>query len=50
MKNIPGLIDKIEVFAIDLLDKYPEVQLEIKNAFSQTGNVTKIANKIKEMN
>lgn len=46
MKNIPGLIDKIEVFAIDLLDKYPEVQLEIKNAFSQTGNVTKIVSSI----
>ena len=46
MKNIPGLIDKVEVFAIDLLDKYPEVQLEIKNAFSQTGNVTKIVSSI----
>lgn len=46
MKNIPGLIDKIEVFAIDLLDKYPEVQLEIKNAFSQTGNVTKIVSSV----
>lgn len=46
MKNIPGLIDKIEVFTIDLLDKYPEVQLEIKNAFSQTGNVTKIVSSV----
>lgn len=46
MKNIPGLIDRIEVFAVDLLDKYPEIQLEIKNAFSQTGNVTKIVSSI----
>ncbi len=46
MKNIPVLIDKIEVFSINLLDKYPEIQLEIKNAFSQTGNVTKIVSSI----
>ena len=46
MKNIPGLIDRIEVFAVDLLDKYPEIQLEIKNSFSQTGNVTKIVSSI----
>lgn len=46
MKNIPQLIDKTKVFALDLLDKYPDVQKQIEQAFSQTGNVSGIISKI----
>ena len=45
MKSIPGVIDSTEKFAIDLLDKYPEVQIQIKDFFSE-GAVTKIATSI----
>ena len=46
MKNIPGLIDKVEVFVLDLVDKYPDIQVQVKDAFSQTGNVTSIISSI----
>lgn len=42
IKNIPGVIDSTEKFAVDLLDKYPEVQIQIEEFFSQ-GTITKIA-------
>lgn len=46
MNNIPGLIDKIEVFIIDLLDKYPDIQKEIQEMFSESGNVSNIISNI----
>ena len=46
MKNIPGLIDKVEMFVLDLVDKYPEIQTQVKDAFSQTGNVTSIISSV----
>lgn len=45
MKNMPGMIDKTEAFVLNLLDKYPEVQSQIKNVFSD-GNATKIVSSI----
>lgn len=45
MKSIPGVIDNAERIAVDLLDKYPEVQTQIKDFFSQ-GAITKIATSI----
>ena len=46
MKNIPALIDKAEVFVLDLVGKYPEIQSQVKDAFSQTGNVTSIISSV----
>lgn len=46
MKNIPGIIDKAEVFILDLADKYPEVQAQIEEAFSKGGTVTKLLSNI----
>lgn len=46
MKNIPGIIDKAEVFILDLADKYPEVQVQIEEAFSKGGTVTKLLSNI----
>lgn len=46
MKNIPGLIDKVEVFVLDLLDKYPEIQLEIEDLFASTGNISDVISSI----
>lgn len=45
MKNIPGMIDKTEAFMLNLLDKYPEVQSQIKSMFSDS-NVTKILSSV----
>lgn len=45
MRNIPGLIDKAETLALDLVDKYPEIQIQIKDTFSQ-GNITSIVSSI----
>lgn len=46
INNIPVIIDKVEVLALDMLDKYPDIQIQIKDAFSQTGTVTKIVSSI----
>lgn len=46
MKNIPGIIDKAEVFILDLADKYPEVQAQIEESFSKGGTVTKLLSNI----
>ena len=46
MNNIPGLISNIENFILDLLDKYPDIQTEIKNIFTQTGNVSDVVSNI----
>lgn len=42
MKSIPGLIDEAETFILDLLDKYPQIQGQIQDTFSESGNITKI--------
>lgn len=46
INNIPAIIDRVEVLALDMLDKYPDIQVQIKDAFSQTGTVTKIVSSI----
>lgn len=46
MKNIPGIIDKTEVFVLDLVDKYPELQVQIEKAFSNGGTITKFLSSI----
>ena len=46
MSNIPGLMDKIETFILDLLDKYPDIQNRIKDMFSESGNVSNIVSNL----
>lgn len=46
MSNIPGIMDKIEVFILDLLDKYPDIQKQIKDMFSETGNISNVISNI----
>ena len=46
LSNIPGLMNKIEVFILDLLDKYPDIQNQIKDMFSETGNVSNVISNI----
>ncbi len=46
IKNVPAIIDKVEAFALDLVDKYPMIESEVKVAFAQNGNVTTIVSKI----
>lgn len=46
INNIPGIIDKIEIVILDLLDKYPDVQTEIKELFSSTGNISDIVSNL----
>lgn len=40
--TIPGLLDKTEVFILDLLDKYPDIQVQIKQFFSKTDDISKV--------
>jgi len=42
INNIPTLIDDLEVFMLDLLDKYPDIQNQIKNTFSSDLNITSV--------
>lgn len=44
--NVPALIDKAQIFILDLLDKYPNMQNQIKETFSNTGNIANIASNI----
>lgn len=46
LNNIPGLISNIETFVLDLLDKYPDIQNQIKDFFSGAGNITNIISNI----
>lgn len=46
MNNIPNLISDIENFILNLLDKYPDIQKQIKDIFETTGNTTNIISNI----
>ena len=46
MNNIPSLMNDIEKFILDLLAKYPDVQEQIKNIFTKSGNISQIASNI----
>ena len=42
MNNIPGVVNKTEMWILDLLDKYPDIQAQIKSTFIKadaTGNL-----------
>lgn len=42
IKNIPGFIQNVQDWVLDLVDSYPEIQLEIKDVFDDTTNVNNI--------
>ena len=47
IKNIPGVIDKIETWLVNILDKYPDIQKQITEAFSNSEhNVSSIVSNI----
>lgn len=47
IKNIPGVIDKIEAWLVNILDKYPDIQKQITEAFSNSEhNVSSIVSNI----
>lgn len=46
INSIPGLVDKIEAFILDLLDKYPDIQSQIEKVFSETGNMNEVITNI----
>ena len=45
-KSIPSLITTVEEGTLELLAKYPDIQLQIKDIFSQTGNIKDIISNI----
>lgn len=46
ISSIPALIDKIKEFAINLLGKYPDMQIQIEELFSETGSITSVVSDI----
>ena len=44
--SIPSLIDNIEAFVLDLLDKYPDVQKQLEQMFSESGNMNEVITNI----
>ena len=42
ISTLPGVLEKIETWVIDLLDKYPEIQLELKKIFANNSFETMI--------
>lgn len=46
IESIPGLIDKLEVFVMDLVGKYPDIKESMEELFSGSGNVTDIVSNI----
>ena len=39
---IPALIAKVEMFTINLLEQYPDIQVQIQDVFEGTGNIANI--------
>ena len=46
INNIPIFLDKIEVFILELLDKYPDVQLQITNFFQENDNIGNVVSNL----
>lgn len=46
MNNIPTLIAKCEEFIYDLFSKYPDLQVQIKDWFTNTGNLSNVLSNI----
>lgn len=46
IKNIPALFDKVEVLALDLVEKYPDAQKQLTSFFSGNGSISNIISNI----
>lgn len=46
LNNIPGIIEKCQSWVLDLLDKYPDIQSQIKSSFSKAGGTSGIVSSI----
>ena len=46
MTNIPGLINKVEMWVLELLDKYPDIQAQIKSTFMKTDTAGNLVSNI----
>lgn len=46
MSSIPDLINKVEIWILNLLDRYPDIQNQIKDLFASTGNISNIISNI----
>lgn len=46
INNIPGVIDKLETFIMNLLEQYPSVQIQIQESFTKAGNITDVVSNI----
>lgn len=46
INNIPGFIEKLEIFIVDLLDKYPDIQIKIIEAFQNTSDINSIISSV----
>lgn len=46
ISNIPVVLEKIERFVLDLLDKSPDIQKQIEQIFSESGNVSGIISSV----
>lgn len=42
ISNIPVFMDKVEIFLLNLLDRYPDMQNQIKETISGSSNITNI--------
>ena len=42
IKNIPGFIDNIQNWVLDLVDNYPDIKLRVEEVFKDTTNVNNI--------
>lgn len=46
MTNIPGLINKVEMWVLELLDKYPDIQAHIKSTFMKADTAGNLVSNI----
>lgn len=42
INNIPTIISNIEIWFLDLLSKYPEIQIKLQEAFNQSSNFSNV--------
>jgi len=46
MSSIPTLVDKTEVFVLNLLDKYPDIQVQIEETFASITNISNVISNV----
>ena len=46
VSTIPAFIDNVELYILDMLGKYPDVQISIKEMFTESNNLTQVASNL----